>query len=135
MGIEPYLVAATLQGVLAQRLVRLLCPACAEPDQPEAAMLATRPAVRTEDAARWRRPRGCPACAGSGYRGRSGLFELFVPSEAIKARLAQGATLGDLRRQAAAEGLETLRETGWRLAETGRTSIAEVVRVTTGDEG
>jgi type II secretory ATPase GspE/PulE/Tfp pilus assembly ATPase PilB-like protein len=120
--------------VLAQRLVRVLCPACAEPDQPDAGVLATRSAGPAADGARWRRPGGCPECAGSGYRGRTGLFELFVPSEAAKGRIAQGATLGDLRALALAEGLETLREAGWRLAEAGLTSIAEVVRVTSGDE-
>lgn len=135
MGIEPYLVAATLEGVLAQRLVRVLCPECAEPWKPAPAALAAMPArAPTPGSQGWRRPVGCPACSGSGYRGRTGLFELLVLSDDLKAHVARGAALGELRERAAAEGLETLRDAAWRLAAAGTTSIEEVVRITSGDD-
>jgi type II secretory ATPase GspE/PulE/Tfp pilus assembly ATPase PilB-like protein len=131
MGIEPYLVAATLEGVLAQRLVRRLCPACAEPHRPARADLAAAP--RELPGATWRRPRGCPSCSGSGYHGRAGVFELFTPSDGTRARVSAGASLAALREHAIAEGLVTLRESAWQLAADGVTSIDEVVRVTCED--
>lgn len=127
MGIEPYLVSATVEAILAQRLVRVLCEACAEAYEPSAAELATAPAsVR---ARRFRRPRGCAQCSGSGYRGRIGVYELFVPSEPVRAAVARGATLDELRRLARADGLVTLHEAAWNVAAAGRTSVAEVLRV------
>ena len=135
MGIEPYLVSATVEAILAQRLVRVLCDACAEPIQPTPAELATAPAsVAKRTDRRFRRPRGCEACSGTGYRGRRGIYELFVPTERIRARVAQGATLDELRALARDDGLITLREAAWEAARTGLTSIAEVLRVTAADE-
>ncbi len=128
MGIEPYLVAATLEGVLAQRLVRRLCHECAETWHPSATDLAAAPSDLA--AASWRSPRGCPACSGSGYRGRAGVFELLVPSDGLRTLVSEGAPLGRLREQAATDGLVTLRESAWRLAANGITSLEEVIRVT-----
>ena len=68
------------------------------------------------------------------YRGRLGIYELFVPSERVRARVAQGATLDELRALARADGLVTLREAAWESAKMGQTSIAEVLRVTAEDE-
>jgi type II secretory ATPase GspE/PulE/Tfp pilus assembly ATPase PilB-like protein len=133
MGIEAYLVSATVEAILAQRLVRQLCDACAEPYDPSRAELAT--AVPASGARRnFRRPKGCDACSGSGYRGRRGIYELFVPSERIRARVAQGATLDELRAQARADGLVSLREAAWDAAANGITSVAEVLRVTSEDD-
>jgi type II secretory ATPase GspE/PulE/Tfp pilus assembly ATPase PilB-like protein len=130
MGIEPYLVAATVQAILAQRLLRLVCEACAEPYAPARAELATAPAASSGSApAAWRRGRGCTTCSRSGYRGRTGIYELFVPSEKVRARIAQGATLDELRSLARGEGLVTLHDAAWALARSGRTSIEEVLRV------
>ena len=135
MGIEPFLVAATVQGILAQRLVRVLCAACAVPYAPAPSELATKPTVLDATAASaWRRPAGCPECAQTGYRGRTGVHELFTPSEALKGQMARGATLDELRSAAAAEGLEPLRLAAWRAAQAGTTSIGEVLRVTSEEE-
>lgn len=98
---------------------------------PSTAELATAPAaVTTGHDRRFRRPRGCERCSGSGYRGRRGVYELFVPSERVRARVAQGATLDELRAMARADGLVSLREAAWTAAAAGETSIAEVLRVT-----
>jgi general secretion pathway protein E len=127
MGIEPYLVSATVEAILAQRLVRVLCDACAEPYRPSSNELATAP---KGVAGNFRRARGCDVCSGSGYRGRRGIYELFVPSEHVRSRVAQGATLDEIRTLARNDGLVTLREAAWQAASTGVTSIAEVLRVT-----
>jgi len=133
MGIEPYLVSATVEAILAQRLVRVLCDECAEAYQPATAELATAPpnigARRS-----FRKARGCDVCSGSGYRGRRGTYELFVPSERVRARVAQGATLDELRTLARTDGLVSLREAAWQAAASGMTSIAEVLRVTAEEE-
>jgi type II secretory ATPase GspE/PulE/Tfp pilus assembly ATPase PilB-like protein len=144
MGIEPYLVAATVQGIVAQRLVRLLCDNCAERYTPAASEVATapppppRPHAPTSPSARatgdFRQARGCEACSGSGYRGRTGIYELFVPSESARARIAQRLPLDELRSLAREDGLIALREAAWDLARQGRTSIAEVMRVTSEDD-
>jgi type II secretory ATPase GspE/PulE/Tfp pilus assembly ATPase PilB-like protein len=73
-------------------------------------------------------------CSGSGYRGRRGIYELFVPSERIRARIARGATLDELRGLAREDGLVSLREAAWEAARAGVTSVAEVLRVTAEDE-
>ena len=132
MGIEPYLVSATVEAILAQRLVRVLCDACAEPYQPDAAELATAPAGLEKRG--FKRARGCDVCAGSGYRGRRGIYELLVPGDRLRARVAQGATLDELRTIARDDGLVSLREAAWQAAGDGMTSIAEVLRVTAEDE-
>jgi general secretion pathway protein E len=135
MGIEPYLVSATVEAILAQRLVRVLCEVCAEAYEPSRAELATLPQranIGTQSS--YKRPRGCDACSGSGYRGRRGIYELFVPSDRVRSRVAQGATVDDLRALAREEGLVTLREAAWHAAATGVTSIAEVLRVTSEDD-
>jgi type II secretory ATPase GspE/PulE/Tfp pilus assembly ATPase PilB-like protein len=134
MGVERYLIAATVQGILAQRLVRLLCEACAADGAPDAAALDTLGAMAGDPAdagapARWRRAVGCPACAGSGYRGRTGIYELLALTEGMRAAVAAGAPLGELRTRARREGLVPLAGDGLRLARAGRTTVDEVLRV------
>ncbi|MFO8013908.1 MAG: type II secretion system ATPase GspE [Phycisphaerae bacterium] len=129
MGIEPYLVASSLEMVLAQRLVRLVCPHCRETFVPD-----DLPALRREfgdDSLQvLHRGRGCRQCQGSGYLGRTGIFEVMVVSEAIRTMILERASAGAIRKQAAAEGMQSLREDGWRLVTSGRTTLAEVLRVT-----
>ena len=137
MGIAPYLVAATVQGIVAQRLVRVLCERCAAPDEPDAALLATLGAAGAPlDAAApcWRRAVGCTACAGTGYRGRTGLYELLVATDAFRALVAAGAAPDALRQQARRDGLVPLAADGLRLAREGRTTLDEVVRVAHRDD-
>ncbi|MSR36467.1 MAG: type II/IV secretion system protein [Gemmatimonadetes bacterium] len=103
MGVEPYLVAATVQGIMAQRLVRTLCPDCAG--------------------------RGCERCAGTGYDGRTGLFELLTMTDEIRTLAAERASLADLRSAACRGGMTTLQEDGLEKVGRGITTREEVLRV------
>ncbi len=129
MGIEPYLVASSLEMVLAQRLVRLICPHCRETFAPDDAE-ALRREFGDDAPAVLHRGRGCRECLESGYLGRTGIFETMVISEAIRAMILERASAGEIRRRAAAEGMKSLREDGWRLVMSGKTTLAEVLRVT-----
>jgi len=124
MGVEPYLVAATLQGALAQRLVRVLCDACATPRDATLAEMSRWGYA----AARPREARGCDACAGSGYRGRRGIYELFVPDDAARSDVVAGTSATVLRTRAMLQGTVPLREEGWRLVREGVTTPEELVR-------
>lgn len=131
MGVEPYLVSATVSGILAQRLVRLVCDSCAEPEYPPPEALEQFDAAMPDiPAPRFRRGRGCEACAGSGYRGRTGIYELMVLNEEIRSRIVAGAPLAEIRSLAQAAGMVPLRTAGWAKACAGVTSLAEVLRVT-----
>jgi type II secretory ATPase GspE/PulE/Tfp pilus assembly ATPase PilB-like protein len=144
MGVEPYLVAATVRGLLAQRLVRLVCADCAESCEPSPAELAqAAPAAgarngnpRGAPSARptFRRGRGCDACAGSGYRGRTGIYELMVVSDELRARVVAGSPLDEIRALARSQGMVPLREDGWTKVCAGITTIEELLRVTSDDE-
>jgi general secretion pathway protein E len=128
LGIPDYLVAATLEGVLAQRLVRRVCQDCREPYEPSpetVAMVAGRPVGR----ARLARGVGCPSCRGSGFRGRLGVFELLLITDDFRDAVAARASRGDLRALAAKGGLVPLRADGWSKIEAGLTTVEEVVRV------
>jgi len=129
MGIEPYLVTSSLEMVLAQRLVRLICQECREPFEPED-MSAFRAQFGEEAPATLYRGRGCRHCQGSGYRGRTGIFEMMLISDAIRSLVLESAPSTEIRRQAAKEGMRCLREDGWRLVQSGRTTLEEVLRVT-----
>ena len=113
MGVEPYLLSSTLLGALAQRLVRKLCPAC-----------------RKQDAAGHWHPVGCPECSHTGYKGRTGVYELMVVDEALQALIHNRAAEQDLVAAARAGGLQSMREDGERLVREGITSPEEVIRVT-----
>ncbi len=124
MGVEPYLVAATLQGALAQRLVRVLCDSCADVREPTALELRQW----TERVARPRAARGCDACAGTGYRGRRGMYELYVPDDTARADVVAGAAADLLRARARQCGLVSLYDEGERLVREGITTPEEVLR-------
>jgi general secretion pathway protein E len=131
MGVEPYLVTATVLGILAQRLVRLVCDSCAEEYRPPVAALADFERERVDvPKPRFRRGRGCDACAGTGYRGRTGVYELMLLTDDLRARILAGAPIADIRSVAAANGLVSLRAAGWAKACAGVTTIEEVLRVT-----
>jgi general secretion pathway protein E len=116
MGVEPFLIASSLLGVLAQRLVRCLCPACA-PDEPMRDPLAS--------------PVGCDACHQSGYRGRVGVYELMRVDAELRALIHDRAAEHDLRSRATARGLRSMRLDGERWVNTRRTSMQELMRATT----
>jgi general secretion pathway protein E len=131
MGVEPYLVASVLEGVLAQRLVRRVCPACRVPDKPSAAdldALGVTPANVTLT-----RGKGCDECRGTGYRGRSGIYELFVIDEDARSLMLRRASTRDIRQHAIQRGMTTLRMDGYKRACEGVTTVEEVLRVTQED--
>jgi general secretion pathway protein E/type IV pilus assembly protein PilB len=129
MGVEPYLVASSLEIVLAQRLVRLICPQCKEatPTHDLETLRAEYGAVVPETAFRGS---GCRACMGTGYRGRQGVFEMMAVTEDIRALILERASVGRMRYAARQQGMKGLREDGWRLVRDGRTTIEEVAHNT-----
>jgi general secretion pathway protein E len=132
LGVPPYLISATVIGVLAQRLARGLCPSCRQPD----------PAVTREQldslAAPWRltgpaRPYkavGCAECRQTGFRGRAALYELMLLSEAQRSAIHPNLDAARLRQQAASEGLRPLRVAGLAKVAEGVTTLEEVLRCT-----
>jgi type IV pilus assembly protein PilB len=129
LGIESYLVGATLSGVLAQRLVRKLCQRCREPYDPTAHEHRLIDKL-AGDVQTLYRPKGCPACRNLGYTGRIGIYELFIPSDAMFERISQGASLNELRESARAAGMVTLRTDGIEKVKAGITTLEEIYRVT-----
>lgn len=136
MGVEPYLVAASVRLAVAQRLVRLLCPACKVPLEGEALSraLALFPGLegRLAGAGGVFSAAGCARCGGTGYRGRAAVFEVMPVSEAIATLVARRATAQEVREQAQAEGMRPLREAALERFLAGETSVEEVVRATGG---
>lgn len=126
LGIAPYLVASTVDAILAQRLVRLVCGECRE-EVPLAR--APVPDDSLLPATEWR-GRGCDRCHGTGYRGRTGIYELLVADDALRAELMRRGGAGELRRIAVVGGMSTLYEDGIRQVRSGLTTLEEVLRVT-----
>ena len=132
LGVPSYLINATMLGVLAQRLVRTLCPACKQPDE---AMTRERldefvAPWKLSGAARAYKPVGCVDCRMTGYRGRTGLYELLTVSEAFKARVNAAPNMVELRKQAVADGMRPLRLAGALRVAEGVTTIEEVLSAT-----
>ncbi len=130
MGVEPYLLSSTVVGVLAQRLVRKVCPNCREryvPDARELEELGLAPEKLNGNFLY--RGKGCSHCYGSGYKGRHGIYELMVVTEAIRSFIAKNADTTELRKLSIAEGMMTLRQHGAHLVRAGITTASEVMRV------
>ena len=131
MGVEPFLVSSSLLMVLAQRLVRRLCGECKEPYQPlstELEEFAVAPEMllgRTVYKAN-----GCPACLQTGYKGRTGIYEVLEVSDTIRKLVQKEASGAEIKKLAVAEGMKTLRDDGVRKVLEGHTSFEEVLRVT-----
>jgi type II secretory ATPase GspE/PulE/Tfp pilus assembly ATPase PilB-like protein len=128
LGVPDYLIASTLEGVLAQRLVRRICDDCRAEYRPPAelvAQLAVRPAGRVT----LQHGLGCAACRGTGFRGRIGLFELVTISDDVRDAITRRAGRAELRAIAERDGMTTLRSDGWRKVEAGLTTVDEVLRV------
>jgi type IV pilus assembly protein PilB len=131
LGVESFLLATTLEAVLAQRLVRRICPDCRGPVRPSARMLAQLDLTAEEAADRpFFRGRGCARCAQTGYLGRTGIFEWLPMTDALRALAADRAPALQLRQKARAEGMRTLREDGLRAVFNGATTPDEIVRYT-----
>lgn len=135
MGVEPFLVANTVEGVLAQRLVRVLCDECKESYRPDAEELPDDFPVeaRLDPRLRLYRPGGCESCRRTGYRGRMGIYELLVTNEEVRQLASQGASSDVIKKAAIKGGMETLRTDGWSKVLSGVTTLAEVMRVTKAD--
>jgi general secretion pathway protein E len=125
IGVEDYLLASSLRGVLAQRLVRKLC-ACAELD-PEAERW--RASFKVADGALFRRPKGCVACSGTGYQGRTVISELLVLDDRMRRLIAAKAPEQELQELAGVIGMRSLGANGIELAATGMTSVSEVMAI------
>src|SRR5262249_5707810 len=132
MGVEPYLVASVLEGVLAQRLLRRICQACREPFHPPAADVEALGIATAAEEALFR-GRGCDECRGTGYRGRTAIYELFLISEDVRSLMLRRASAREIRRHAVEAGMITLRMDGWLKAREGITTIEEILRVTQED--
>ena len=136
MGVEPFLVAAPLKGVQAQRLVRQVCHKCATPYQPGEDIRAEISRVPKELLGdQWLEAQGCASCNGTGYRGRLGIYQMIPMDEGLKDLVVSGATLGDMRAYADQKGYRNLYQDGLMKASHGRTTVEELLRVVTAEEG
>ena len=135
MGIEPFLVSSTVEGVMAQRLVRTICPQCKEEFKPHEQDLPLDFLASMEKANQstiWHGT-GCRHCHQTGYRGRRGIFEILVSGDFIKDLVQQRVNANKIRLEALKTGMVTLRQDGWRKVLQGITTVDEVARVTAGD--
>ncbi len=130
MGIEPYLLASSLLGVLAQRLVRRLCPECREPRAPEGRELALLDEMRFSDGGALFHARGCATCNQTGFRGRTGIYELLLVDDRVRRLIHDRQGEQALREEFASGRAATLRADGVRWLADGTTSLAELLRVT-----
>jgi type II secretory ATPase GspE/PulE/Tfp pilus assembly ATPase PilB-like protein len=129
LGVPPYLIGATVEAVLAQRLVRRICEPCREPYLPDAVTL-DRLAAEGEAMSGLTRGHGCAACRGTGYRGRTGVFELLRMTDDVRALLDARPSRAQLIERARASGMVSLRADGWAKVRAGITTVEEVLRVT-----
>ena len=135
MGAEDYLLTSTVNGILAQRLVRTLCPKCREPYRalPEVVdQMGLKRYANSDDIVLYK-PVGCSECAGTGYWGRICIIEMMIMSDHLRSLIMRHSTAGDLRAAAVSEGMETMFENGMRKSLAGITTIEEVLRVTRED--
>ena len=132
MGIEPFLTSSAVDCVLAQRLARRLCKECKEPYTATREMLRKNDfppeVVDREDVVLYR-PKGCPRCNGTGYKGRLGLYEVMIVSEAVRRLTVERKSADEISRVATAEGMKSLREDGIDKVLEGATSVEEIARV------
>ena len=136
MGVEPFLVAAPIKGVQAQRLVRCVCQTCAISDEPSdevMTQISQIPSSLLGD--QWLQAKGCPDCQMTGYAGRMGIYQLVEVDHELQDLIVKGATLNEMRHYAAGQGMRTLFQDGLIKASNGLTTIDEVYRVITTEEG
>jgi RNA polymerase subunit RPABC4/transcription elongation factor Spt4 len=131
LGLEPFMVASALVGVVSIRLVRTLCPKCKEPYEADADSLSRSGALAGDPGSRVTlyRGRGCPNCNETGFRGRTGIFEILGVTENMRQLITQKSTDAAIRQAAIEEGMRTIGEDGLRKVIEGRTTMDEVTRV------
>jgi type IV pilus assembly protein PilB len=135
MGVEPFLITATVEGILAQRLVRKICEDCRTEFEPSVDMLMELN-LRPEEARgkKFYYGRGCPRCNNTGHRGRCGIYELLIMNDEIRDLISQGASTDQLRSACRQQGMSSLRDAGLAAIWSGVTSIEEVARETVVEE-
>ena len=129
LGVERFLLSSTIRGILAQRLVRVICPYCKEKD-PSAVDMEKLAPLDTGADVEFYRGRGCEKCTFTGYRGRSGVFELLVVDEEIRKLILRNADANELRQMARGQGMKTILEDGIAKVRKGSTTVSEIYRVT-----
>ncbi len=127
MGVEAFLVSSSVEGVLAQRLVRRICPKCVESYQPEPQDIP--PDLEFTGKAKLFRGAGCRECRGTGYKGRLGVYELLRLDDDLRELIVKHGTASDILNLAKTKGFKTLREDGWNKVRAGQTTVKEVLRV------
>ncbi|MFQ5830357.1 MAG: type II secretion system ATPase GspE [Candidatus Methylomirabilia bacterium] len=130
MGIEHYLIASSVLGILAQRLVRVICRSCAEPHELDAGALQALGIAASGGSLRASRGRGCEACNYTGYRGRTGIYELLPMDDQIRPLIMAKAASQEIKQRGVGLGMRTLRQDGWDKVFRGITAVSEVLRVT-----
>ncbi len=134
MDVEPFLLASVVKSFIAQRLVRTICSECAEKVEYPPDYLAEIGFPVKELGTKFSRGKGCDQCRQTGYQGRAAIYEICVVTEPLRKMIMRKSDGGELKQCAIAEGMETLRQDGWRRVSQGKTTIEEVVRVTQTDE-
>jgi general secretion pathway protein E len=131
MGIEDYLLSSTLIGILAQRLVRVICPSCQESYRPEES-LSKQVGISSEEVSKLSlvKPRGCVECGFTGYRGRTGIFEYLRVTDEVRSLILTKKDSSVINERARKRGMRTLREDGWLRVKEGKTTVQELLRVT-----
>jgi len=136
IGVKPFLVASSTRAIMAQRLVRKTCEKCKEPYKAtDAELRLLGPAAHQLAQAQLFRGKGCSDCNFTGYRGRLGIFEIFIINDEVRHMIFERVSATELRSKARGLGMRTLREDGLRKVVAGVTTLPEVLRVTMGDEG
>jgi general secretion pathway protein E len=133
MGIEPFLISSSVLAMMAQRLVRVICASCREPFEPNAEILreiGLTPEACAPYGGKLFRGRGCDACRGSGYRGRSGIYELLALDDPVRTLIMQQANANTIKNAAVQRGMRTLLQDGARKVLQGTTTVEEILRVT-----
>jgi len=135
MGVKPFLVSSSIRAVLAQRLIRKICPECKEPYTPtEVELRALNLTAASLAQARFSKGRGCDRCRGTGYKGRAGIFEIFTVDDEIRHLINEGAPVSKIRQRARDLGMRTLREDGIRKVVSGMTTPEEIISATMADK-
>ena len=136
IGVKPFLVASSTRAIMAQRLVRKICEKCKEPYEPqEAELRLLGPAAKQLASAQLFHGKGCADCSFTGYRGRLGIYEIFLIDDQVRNLIFDQVSSTELRIKARELGMRTLREDGVRKVVAGITTLEEVLRVTMGDNG
>ncbi|HAH21687.1 MAG: type II secretion system protein GspE [Omnitrophica WOR_2 bacterium GWF2_43_52] len=130
MGVEPFLVSSSLECMIAQRLVRLICPECRAPAKVSELALKNFGVSEKPENVNLFAGKGCPACKFSGYRGRTGIYEIIVMNDCLREMVIQKASSQQIKRKAIEFGMRSLRSDGWNKIQKGLTTIEEVMRVT-----